>query len=88
MLEEEATGERAGFGVIGEAMGGLRYVTGTPDRPPSRTGISIGDTLSALYGVIGALTALEHRRKTGVGQIVGRMRSPAAWSLVTTAWND
>jgi len=51
--------QRPGFGVIGEAMGGLRHVTGTPDRPPSRTGISIGDTLSALYGVIGALVALE-----------------------------
>ncbi len=62
--------ERPGFGVIGEAMGGLRHVTGTPDRPPSRTGISIGDTLSALYGVIGAMFALEHRRKTGVGQVV------------------
>jgi crotonobetainyl-CoA:carnitine CoA-transferase CaiB-like acyl-CoA transferase len=62
--------ERPGFGVIGEAMGGLRYVTGTPDRPPSRTGISIGDTLSALYGVIGAMFALEHRRKTGEGQVV------------------
>jgi len=62
--------ERPGFGVIGEAMGGLRHVTGTPDRPPSRTGISIGDTLSALYGVIGALMALEHRRKTGLGQVV------------------
>ena len=62
--------ERPGFGVIGEAMGGLRHVTGTPDRPPSRTGISIGDTLSALYGVIGALMALEHRRKTGQGQVV------------------
>ncbi len=62
--------ERPGFGVIGEAMGGLRHVTGTPDRPPSRTGVSIGDTLSALYGVIGAMIALEHRRKTGVGQIV------------------
>ncbi len=61
---------RPGFGVIGEAMGGLRYVTGTPDRPPSRTGISIGDTLSALYGVIGAMVALEHRRKTGEGQVV------------------
>ncbi|HEY7902978.1 MAG TPA: CaiB/BaiF CoA-transferase family protein [Casimicrobiaceae bacterium] len=61
---------RPGFGVIGEAMGGLRYVTGTPDRPPSRTGISIGDTLSALYGVIGAMIALEHRRKTGEGQVV------------------
>ena len=62
--------ERPGFGVIGEAMGGLRHVTGTPDRPPSRTGISIGDTLSALYGVIGAMFALEHRHKTGVGQVV------------------
>ena len=62
--------ERPGFGVIGEAMGGLRHVTGTPDRPPSRTGISIGDTLSALYGVIGAMMALEARRKTGRGQVV------------------
>jgi len=62
--------ERPGFGVIGEAMGGLRHVTGTPDRPPSRTGISIGDTLSALYGVIGALMALEQQRKTGLGQVV------------------
>jgi formyl-CoA transferase len=62
--------ERPGFGVIGEAVGGLRYVTGTPDRPPSRVGVSIGDTLSALYGVIGALMALESRRKTGRGQVV------------------
>ncbi|HQR10122.1 MAG TPA: CaiB/BaiF CoA-transferase family protein [Casimicrobiaceae bacterium] len=62
--------ERPGFGVIGEAMGGLRHVTGTPDRPPSRTGISIGDTLSALYGVIGAMMALEQRRKSGRGQVV------------------
>jgi len=62
--------ERPGFGVIGEAMGGLRHVTGTPDRPPSRVGVSIGDTLSALYGVIGAMFALEHRRKSGSGQVV------------------
>lgn len=61
---------RPGFGVIGEAMGGLRHVTGTPDRPPSRVGVSIGDTLSALYGVIGALAALEHRRASGSGQVV------------------
>jgi crotonobetainyl-CoA:carnitine CoA-transferase CaiB-like acyl-CoA transferase len=61
---------RPGFGVIGEAMGGLRYVTGTPDRPPSRVGVSIGDTLSALYGVIGAMFALEQRRRTGRGQMV------------------
>jgi crotonobetainyl-CoA:carnitine CoA-transferase CaiB-like acyl-CoA transferase len=62
--------ERPGFGVIGEAMGGLRHVTGTPDRPPARVGVSIGDTLSALYGVIGAMFALEHRRKSGIGQVV------------------
>ena len=62
--------ERPGFGVIGEAMGGLRHVTGTPDRPPSRVGVSIGDTLSALYGVIGALLALQSRARTGRGQVV------------------
>ena len=62
--------QRPGFGVIGEAMGGLRHVTGTPDRPPSRVGVSIGDTLSALYGVIGAMFALEARRSTGRGQVV------------------
>jgi formyl-CoA transferase len=62
--------ERPGFGVIGEAMGGLRHVTGTPDRPPSRVGVSIGDTLSALYGIIGALLALQTRARTGRGQVV------------------
>jgi len=61
---------RPGFGVIGEAMGGLRYVTGTPDRPPSRVGVSIGDTLSALYGVIGAMLAIEARHRSGKGQVV------------------
>lgn len=62
--------ERPGFGVIGEAMGGLRYVTGTPDRPPSRVGVSIGDTLSAMYGVIGAMMAIEARHRSGRGQMV------------------
>jgi crotonobetainyl-CoA:carnitine CoA-transferase CaiB-like acyl-CoA transferase len=62
--------ERPGFGVIGEAVGGLRYVTGTPDRPPSRVGVSIGDTLSALYGVIGAMMALHARARSGRGQVV------------------
>jgi crotonobetainyl-CoA:carnitine CoA-transferase CaiB-like acyl-CoA transferase len=61
---------RPGFGVIGEAMGGLRHVTGTPDRPPSRVGVSIGDTLSALYGVIGAMFAIEARHRSGKGQVV------------------
>jgi crotonobetainyl-CoA:carnitine CoA-transferase CaiB-like acyl-CoA transferase len=61
---------RAGFGGIGEAMGGWRYVVGDPDRPPSRMGISIGDTLAATYGCMGALAALHARETTGKGQIV------------------
>jgi len=61
--------DRPGFGVIGEAMGGLRYLTGEPGRPPVRTGVSIGDTLSGLHGVIGILMALRHREQQGgVGQ--------------------
>ena len=74
--------ERPGFGVIGEAVGGMRYVTGTPDRPPSRVGVSIGDTLSALYGVIGALVALESRRTTGRGQIVDVALYEAVFSVM------
>jgi crotonobetainyl-CoA:carnitine CoA-transferase CaiB-like acyl-CoA transferase len=74
--------ERPGFGVIGEAVGGMRYVTGTPDRPPSRVGVSIGDTLSALYGVIGALVALESRRATGRGQVVDVALYEAVFSVM------
>jgi formyl-CoA transferase len=63
--------DRPGFGVIGEAMGGMRFVTGYPDRPPVRMGISIGDTIAALYGAIGALIALHHRKVNGgAGQII------------------
>jgi formyl-CoA transferase len=61
---------RAGFGGIGEAMGGLRHVVGEPDRPPSRVGISIGDSLCATYGCLGALAALHWRTLTGRGQVV------------------
>lgn len=62
--------DRAGFGGIGEAMGGWRYIVGEADRPPSRMGVSIGDSLAATYGCLGALAALHHREKTGRGQIV------------------
>jgi formyl-CoA transferase len=63
--------QRPGFGVIGEAMGGIRYTTGSPDRAPSRTGVSIGDTLSSLYGVMGALMSVIHVVKNGGdGQVV------------------
>lgn len=61
---------RAGFGGIGEAMGGWRYIVGDPDRPPSRMGVSIGDSLAATYGCLGALAALHARERTGRGQVV------------------
>jgi crotonobetainyl-CoA:carnitine CoA-transferase CaiB-like acyl-CoA transferase len=62
--------DRAGFGGIGEAMGGWRNIVGDPDRAPSRMGVSIGDSLAATYGCLGALAALHHREKTGEGQVV------------------
>ncbi len=62
--------DRPGFGAIGESMGGMRYITGYPDRAPVRVGISIGDSLAAMFGVIGALTAIHHRATSGKGQVV------------------
>lgn len=61
---------RAGYGSIGEAMGGLRYVVGDPSTQPSRMGISIGDELAAIYACLGALMALHHRHRSGQGQVV------------------
>lgn len=75
--------ERAGFGAIGEAMGGLRYVTGYPDRPPVRVGISLGDAVASLYGVIGALMALRHREVNGgTGQVVDVALYESVFSLM------
>ncbi len=69
--------DRPGFGVVAEAMGGLRHLTGEPGRVPVRVGVSIGDTLAALHGVIGVLMALHHRTQTvsaeapkGRGQVI------------------
>ncbi|WLW61357.1 MULTISPECIES: CoA transferase [Achromobacter] len=59
-----------GFGAIGEAMGGLRHLSGEPDRTPVRVGVSIGDSLSALHGVIGILLALRARDQNGTGQMI------------------
>lgn len=61
---------RPGYASVGEAMGGLRYLMGEPDRKPSRAGISIGDTLTGSYAAFGALAALHHREKTGEGQMI------------------
>ncbi|HJY77732.1 MAG TPA: CaiB/BaiF CoA-transferase family protein [Burkholderiales bacterium] len=62
--------ERPGFAAIGEAMGGMRYITGFPDRPPVRPNLSVGDTLASLHGVIGALLALHHVQKGNKGQVI------------------
>lgn len=62
--------DRTSFGLIGEAMGGWRHIVGDPDRPPSRMGVSIGDSLAATYGCLGALSALHERERTGRGQVV------------------
>ncbi|MEU4705537.1 CaiB/BaiF CoA-transferase family protein [Nocardia salmonicida] len=61
---------RAGYGSIGEAMGGIRYVTGDPDHAPARAGISLGDSLAAVFATIGTLAAVHHRTNTGRGQMV------------------
>lgn len=62
--------DRPGFGVVAEAMGGLRHLTAEPGRVPVRVGVSIGDTLAALHGVIGILLALHHRHACGRGQVI------------------
>ncbi len=62
--------DRPGFGVVAEAMGGLRHLTAEPGRVPVRVGVSIGDTLAALHGVIGILLALQHRQASGRGQVI------------------
>ncbi len=75
--------DKPGFGAIGEAMGGLRHVTGYPDRPPVRVGISLGDAVASLYGVIGALMALRQRDVNGGrGQVVDVALYEAVFSLM------
>ncbi|MDT3677677.1 MAG: CaiB/BaiF CoA-transferase family protein [Burkholderiaceae bacterium] len=74
--------DRPGFGAIAESMGGMRYVTGFPDRPPVRLNLSIGDSLAALHGLIGVLMALHHRRETGRGQVVDVALYEAVFNLM------
>lgn len=62
--------DKPGFGVVAEAMGGLRHLTAEPGRVPVRVGISIGDTLASLHGVIGILLALQERHRSGKGQVI------------------
>jgi formyl-CoA transferase/succinyl-CoA--D-citramalate CoA-transferase len=79
---------QAGFGSVGEAMGGIRYTTGSPDRPPSRAGISLGDALAATFGVIGTLAALVNARATGRGQEVDVAIYEAVAALMESTMAD
>jgi len=76
---------RPGFGNIAEAMGGIRYITGFPDRPPVRVGMSLADHVAALYAVVGALTALQSRQMTGTGQVVDVALTEGIFSLLQDA---
>ncbi|VVD89257.1 Succinyl-CoA--L-malate CoA-transferase alpha subunit [Pandoraea anhela] len=75
--------DRPGFGAIAESMGGLRHITGYPELPPPRIGISIGDSIAALHGVIGAMMALHHRNVSGGrGQVVDVALYEAVFNLM------
>ncbi len=80
--------DRAGFGSVGEAMGGMRYITGYEDRPPTRIGISIGDSLAAMFATIGALAALQHRDRTGEGQVVDSAITEAVFALMESSVSE
>ena len=85
------TGPRAhepGFGAIGEAVGGIRFTTGEADRPPARAGISLGDSLAALFAVIGTLTALHERHRSGRGQEVDVAIAEAVFALMESTVAD
>jgi crotonobetainyl-CoA:carnitine CoA-transferase CaiB-like acyl-CoA transferase len=79
---------RAGFGSVGEAMGGLRNVTGFPDRPPSRIGVSVGDTLAALFATIGCLVAIHEREHSGKGQVVDTALYESVFSIMESIIPD
>ena len=74
--------DRPGYGSTGESMGGLRYVTGFPDRPPLKMGVSIGDAIAALYATIGTLAALRRRDATGLGEVVDVALHESVFSLL------
>ena len=62
--------EQPGFGTIAEAAGGLRYITGEPEGPPTRVGLSLGDSIASMHALVGALIALHERERSGLGQVV------------------
>lgn len=80
--------EEAGFGSIGEAVGGIRHTTGDPDRPPSRAGISLGDSLAAMFAVMGTLAALHERERSGEGQEIDVAIYEAVAALMESSMAD
>ena len=74
--------EQPGFGTIAEAAGGLRYLTGEPDRPPARVGLSLGDSIASLHALVGALIALHEREASGRGQVVDVALTEAVFSML------
>ena len=81
--------DQPGFGAVGESMGGMRHVTGFPDRPPVRMNISIGDALASLHGVIGALMALHHRdTRGGKGQVIDVALYEAVFNMMESLVPD
>ncbi|MEQ9663464.1 MAG: CoA transferase [Parasphingopyxis sp.] len=80
--------QRTGFGGIGEAMGGWRGLVGDPDRPPSRLGVSIGDSLAGTFGALGALAALRERESSGKGQVVDSALYEAVFQMMESLVPD
>jgi formyl-CoA transferase len=74
--------DQPGFGTIAEAAGGLRYLTGEPDRPPARVGLSLGDSIAAMHALVGALIALHDRHASGRGQVVDVALTEAVFSML------
>ncbi|HEY8168172.1 MAG TPA: CoA transferase [Candidatus Limnocylindrales bacterium] len=74
--------DQPGFGTIAEAAGGLRYLTGEPDRPPARVGLSLGDSIASLYALVGSLVALHERQASGRGQVVDVALTEAVFSML------
>jgi formyl-CoA transferase len=74
--------EQPGFGTIAEAAGGLRYLTGEPDRPPTRVGLSLGDSIAAMHALVGALMAVHERHTSGRGQVVDVALTEAVFNML------
>ncbi len=74
--------DQPGFGTVAEAAGGLRYISGEPDRPPARVGLSLGDSIAAMQALIGILTALHERERSGEGQIIDVALTEAVFSMM------